>query len=205
MLQITKMNGHNSYWIAGNASAATVTPSPPATPDSSFSNDRSLHDAAPITRRPQAYVAIHPNSNITWVPSPQHNGTHGSVIVVAGKERNVPVVQHVPPRHQRMEWRNPCNGIASSESGLSELDIANGLVSSSTAHSEVEVPSEPVNYRDDIELDDKALVTISTKELNRRLKKKGITKSRQKEIKSERRTLKNRGKNDLVEYIFLRH
>merc|ERR1712218_51925 len=30
-------------------------------------------------------------------------------------------------------------------------------------------------------------------ELNRRLKKKGITKSRQKEIKSERRTLKNRG------------
>ena len=188
------MNGHNSYWTVGNASAATVTPSPPATPDSSFSNDRSLHDAAPITRRPQAYVAIHPNSNITWVPSPQHNGTHGSVIVVAGKERNVPVVQHVPPRHQRMEWRNPCNGIASSESGLSELDIANGLVSSSTAHSEVEVPSEPVNYRDDIELDDKALVTISTKELNRRLKKKGITKSRQKEIKSERRTLKNRGK-----------
>merc|ERR1712223_1371341 len=41
--------------------------------------------------------------------------------------------------------------------------------------------------------DDKALVTISTKELNRLLKKKGINKSRQKEIKSERRTLKNRG------------
>ena len=37
------------------------------------------------------------------------------------------------------------------------------------------------------------LVTLSTKELNRMLKKKGITKERAKEIKRERRTLKNRG------------
>merc|ERR1739844_209102 len=96
-------------------------------------------------------------------------------------------------RHQRMEWRNPCNGIPSSESGLSELDIRRGLGTTCNICSVVEVPSEPVNYRDDIELDDKALVTMGTKELNRRLKKKGITKSRQKEIKSERRTLKNRG------------
>merc|ERR1712095_190737 len=37
------------------------------------------------------------------------------------------------------------------------------------------------------------LVTLSTKELNRMLKKKGITKERAKEIKRERRMLKNRG------------
>ena len=51
----------------------------------------------------------------------------------------------------------------------------------------------PINPRDDIELDDKELVTMSVKDLNRWLKKKGIPKERCKEIKAERRTLKNRG------------
>ena len=85
--------------------------------------------------------------------------------------------------------------LSRSESLIQEMNGANGLVTSSTSNADIaEVPLEPVNYRDDIELDDKALVTISTKELNRRLKKKGIGKARQKEIKCERRTLKNRGK-----------
>ena len=67
------------------------------------------------------------------------------------------------------------------------------MVSSPTARSGVEVSSETDNYRKDIELNDKQLKAISAKELNRRLKQKGITKSRQKKIKSEKRTLKNRG------------
>jgi len=53
-------------------------------------------------------------------------------------------------------------------------------------------PPQPVHYREDIELDDIALISISTTELNLRLKEKGITKSRQREIKSERRALRNR-------------
>ena len=55
-------------------------------------------------------------------------------------------------------------------------------------------PPQPVNYREDVELDDIALIAISTRELNLRLKEKGITKSRQREIKSDRRALKNRRK-----------
>merc|ERR1739847_248869 len=55
-----------------------------------------------------------------------------------------------------------------------------------------EAPPQPVHYREDIELDDIALISISTMELNHRLREKGITKSRQREIKSERRALKNR-------------
>ena len=51
----------------------------------------------------------------------------------------------------------------------------------------------PINQRVDVGLSDQELVTLSTKELNRMLKKKGISKERAKEIKRERRTLKNRG------------
>ena len=48
------------------------------------------------------------------------------------------------------------------------------------------------NMREDVGLNDVDLSNISTKELNKLLKKKGISKARQKEIKKERRTLKNR-------------
>ena len=51
----------------------------------------------------------------------------------------------------------------------------------------------PINQRVDVGLSDQELVTLSTKELNRMLKRKGISKERAKEIKKERRTLKNRG------------
>ena len=67
----------------------------------------------------------------------------------------------------------------------------------SSEFDQVEVPKEPINFRDDIELDDKALVVIDTKSLNRLMKKKGISKRRQREIKEERRKLKNRGKSEL--------
>jgi len=48
-------------------------------------------------------------------------------------------------------------------------------------------------FRTDIGLDDKDLIDIETKDLNKRLKKANISKDRQKAIKAERRTLKNRG------------
>ncbi len=51
----------------------------------------------------------------------------------------------------------------------------------------------PINFREDIGLSDQDLVKLSTKDLNRLLKKKNIAKERQKQIKQERRTLKNRG------------
>ena len=51
----------------------------------------------------------------------------------------------------------------------------------------------PINTRADIGLSDQDLVQISTKDLNKLMKKKGIGKDRAKHIKQERRTLKNRG------------
>jgi hypothetical protein len=45
---------------------------------------------------------------------------------------------------------------------------------------------------EDVGLDDIQLVKISTKDLNRHLKRRGIDKERQKEVKARRRTLKNR-------------
>ena len=50
----------------------------------------------------------------------------------------------------------------------------------------------PVNVREDVGLSDQQLILMPTKDLNKLLKKKGITKSRAKQIKAERRTLKNR-------------
>merc|ERR1712018_670226 len=127
------------------------------------------------------------------MPAPSRNGNTSPVASgsklslptsayssTVGSSQHVSAIQHVPPTHHY------------SVNGSLLQDNTNTLVSSSTSNS-ADVPEGPVNYRDDIGLDDKELVTISTKELNRMLKKKGIGKSRQKEIKCERRTLKNRG------------
>lgn len=50
-----------------------------------------------------------------------------------------------------------------------------------------------LKVREDVGLSDEDLLTISTKDLNRLLKKLNIDKARGKELKRERRTLKNRG------------
>ena len=194
------MNEKNSYWMVGD-SPNPESSSPCSPPDFTPANDRNLYLTAPKARRPQTFIAIHPNSNIAWMPSSSTNGNANPVasgsnmkLTLAYKSISttsnvgsqlVSSVQHVPPTHTYN-----VNG-----SILQDINSTNTSVSSSTNNSELpEVPSEPVNFRDDIELDDKALVTISTKELNRRLKKKGLTKVRQRQIKCERRTLKNRGK-----------
>ena len=195
------MSGTRPYCIASDGYAATVTTSPPAALDLQFSNDRNLHVIASLSKRPQDYVAINPNSVHPNVP-------HSFHIAVAGKERaqtessfictrEVAVAQHVPPTQQRNHIML-CNGAASSKNELSEKSRINDLVSLPTAHSELEVSSETANYRKDIELNDKQLKAISAKELNRRLKQKGITKSRQKELKAEKRTLKNRGSISII-------
>ena len=57
----------------------------------------------------------------------------------------------------------------------------------------VEEDLPPINIRGDIGLSDQELVMQCTKALNKLIKKKGISKERAKQIKQERRTLKNRG------------
>ena len=53
----------------------------------------------------------------------------------------------------------------------------------------------PINLdkRKDIGLSDQDMVGLGTKDLNKLLKSNKITKNRAKELKAERRTLKNRG------------
>ena len=53
----------------------------------------------------------------------------------------------------------------------------------------------PINLdkRTDIGLSDQDMVGLGTKDLNKLLKNRKITKNRAKELKAERRTLKNRG------------
>merc|ERR1711935_19104 len=59
-----------------------------------------------------------------------------------------------------------------------------------------EILSNPINTRNDIGISDEELVTMSTKEINKLLKKSGIPKERQKELKEERRTLERRTLKD---------
>ena len=166
-------------------------------------NDIPEMSSVPITSsRSRTYVGIHANSDISWQQVPSHNGSLSAAILYPHKGRNrqlsgvgpqnLSVVQHVPASHQRPYIEN--------HSMSPEVISSNNLVSSSTEYTReaADVPSEPVNYREDVDMDDKQLLLISTKELNRILKKKGVSKARQKEIKSERRTLKNRGKYFIV-------
>merc|ERR1711935_830083 len=59
-----------------------------------------------------------------------------------------------------------------------------------------EILSNPINTRNDIGISDQELVAMSTKEINKLLKKSGIPKERQKELKEERRTLERRTLKD---------
>jgi hypothetical protein len=102
-------------------------------------------------------------------------------------EQHVSIAQHVrPTRRQRH--------LTGNDSVLQSSYNSSNLVSSSTSNVDLaDLPTEPANYREDVGLDDQALITITTTDLNRLLKKKIISKARKKQIKDERRTLKNRG------------
>ena len=162
-----KNNDSTTNWLMGYQPSTCTSLLLQPSPPRSRSNFRMI---APIALRPQEFVNIYRNSNIAWSSGPS------------------PVVLHAPPTSHRHYLDNTTS--------LEDMNGSNPMISPSTASdSDVsEVPLEPVNNRDDIGLDDKALITIPIKELNRLLKKEGLNKCRQKKIKSKRRTLKNRGK-----------
>ena len=56
-----------------------------------------------------------------------------------------------------------------------------------------QIPPINLEKRPDLGMGDQDLVLCPTKMLNKLLKKRGISKERAKEIKAQRRTLKNRG------------
>jgi len=93
----------------------------------------------------------------------------------------------------------PHHDIGSPDPGYTEMGgsspdslMDSGLVSGE--HDDYDdLLSNPINQRNDTGLSDQELVTMSTREINKLLKKRGIDKERQKELKQERRTLKNRG------------
>ena len=200
------MSGNNSFWLVGDAppSQASPTPTTDSSPYSSHEFSGSdycgLHLTTSTTRSPPALVAIHPDSSISWAPASSQHFSGNPASVVGGKAmhnlpprdsaQHVSVVQHIPSTHQQHYNAAPPRN----ELVLADASCSNHLVTSSTSRADLpEVPTEPVNYRPDVKMDDKALVIIDIKDLNRRLKKQGIGKERQKEIKGERRTLKNRG------------
>ena len=148
----------------------------------------SVYDSQPqTTRRPPTLVAIQPGSSISWAPELTKNtAAADAAAVVGGKNVNhsptIVVLQHVSVV--------PAVG---SESVLQDIASNSNLVTLSTSNSDLDQAlSEPVNYREDIKLDDHALVAICTKELYRLFEKESISKARRKQIKSERRTLKHR-------------
>lgn len=152
--------------------------------------------AAQGTYRPLTYINIHKRSDISWSRTSSQNASQKPFLVRPYKERHrnisgigtqqVSAVQHIPPTHQRRHTEN--------YSIMPEVSNHSDLVSSTSEYTNIlELPSERGHYREDVDLDDQTLVTISTKELNRILKKKNISKTRSDQIKSQRRTLKNRG------------
>ena len=150
--------------------------------------------AAQGTNKPLTYVDIHKSSDISWSPTSSQSASPKPFLVRPYKERHrnisgigtqhVSTVQHIPPTHQRSHTE--------SYSIMPEVSNHSDLVSSTSEYTnDLELPTG--HYREDVDLDDQKLVQISTKELNRILKKKGISKARKDEIKSQTRTLKNRG------------
>eukprot|EP00093_Oithona_nana_P013892 13892.XXX_342885_343563_1 [CDS] Oithona nana genome sequencing. len=77
----------------------------------------------------------------------------------------------------------------SNDSGFHEI----GNISPMSVESNNNEDLPPINIRGDIGLSDQELVMQCTKALNKLIKKKGISKERARQIKQERRTLKNRG------------
>jgi len=90
-------------------------------------------------------------------------------------------------------------GDISSPRSVSSVYSPKSPVSSDDPNANLDLNDDYLNYpinldkRTDIGLSDQDLVALGTKELNKKLKRNGITKKRAKELKAERRTLKNRG------------
>jgi len=92
-----------------------------------------------------------------------------------------------PPSHHDIGSPDP----GYTEMGGSSPDSLMDSGLGSGEHDDYDLP--PINTRNDVGLSDQELLMKTTRELNKLLKKRGIDKDRQKELKQERRTLKNRG------------
>merc|ERR1711935_1178879 len=112
----------------------------------------------------------------------------GSIEIAAPKtlEENLSEIQETPVIPEK---------ISDSSSDSDEPEIIEEVIKEEQNAKVVqdEILSNPINTRNDIGISDQELVAMSTKEINKLLKKSGIPKERQKELKEERRTLKNRG------------
>ena len=180
------MSGRDLHGNTVVPEAQSTTP----TAGSCHSIDHILCIAGSVTRQTQQYVAVHASPNVSWAPSPSHNETEGN-----GKNiictRQIPIDQHLRASFQQ---KYPCNQGISSAVDRSQIVMATTLVSSTADNLEQnKVPSDQGKYHDEIELYDAELLSIGTKDLNKLLKKKGILKTKVKQIKARRRTLRNRG------------
>ena len=191
------MNQSHLNLIEVKTPIAAVSSTPSASTNQVSTNNLNLHSTYSVVPSSHSLVAIQRNSDIAWVSSPTPNGHTRPVFLDKSKERNhflapvmeqqVSIVQHVRPTRDQRHF-------SANDSILQEANNSSNHSSSSTSNVElVEIPQEPVNYMEDVGLDDSALIAITTTDLNHLLKKKCIRKARQKKIKDRRRTLKNRG------------
>ena len=177
----------NGRYLHGNAvilEAQSTTP----TAALCHSIDHILCIAGFVTRQPQEYVAIHESPNISWAPPPAQNemDSDGKNIICT---RQVPIDQHLRANFQQ---NYPCNKGIPSAVDRSHIVMTTTLESSTSNNLEQKkVPSDQGKYHDEIELYDAELVSIGTKDLNKLLKKKAILKTKEKQIKARRRTLRN--------------
>ena len=164
--------------------------------------DHILCIAESVKSQPQQYVAIHASPNISWAPSPAHNemDSDGKNII---HRRQVPIAQHL---RASLKQNYPMHKDISSAVDRSQIVMATSLGSSTTNNLEqVKVPSDQGKYHDEIELYDAALVSIGTKDLNKLIKKKGILKTKAKQIKARRRTVRNRGNFHISFSVYLKN
>ena len=180
------MNGRNLHGNQVIAEAQSTT----STAASCHSIERILCIAGSVTRQQHQYVEIHASPNISWSPSPAHNKRNSddkNIICT----RQVSIAQHLPANLQQ---NYSCNKSISSTVDKSQIVIATSLESSTANNLEMdEVATDQGKYHDEIGLFDEQLVSIGTKNLNKLLKKKRISKTIENQIKARRRTLRNRG------------
>ena len=95
---------------------------------------------------------------------------------------------------------NNFSGTTTLVSGPPHLIVVQPKPASSRVTPPFQQPLAEINYREEVDLDDIDLVSLGTKDLNRKLKEKGLGKTSKKfqKIKETRRTLKNRGKLSII-------
>merc|ERR1712008_263908 len=111
----------------------------------------------------------------------------GSIEIAAPKtlQENLSEIQETPAIPEK---------ISDSSSDSDEPEIIEEVIKEEQNAKVIqdEILSNPINTRNDIGISDQELVSMSTKEINKLLKKSGIPKERQKKLKEERSRLERR-------------